>query len=229
MKMSLSIRMLGAVAALAVVLAAGTAQAQVKISAIYPGGGNAGATYNQDYIELYNTGASSQDINGWSLQYGSATGTTIAVKNSFTVASVIPAGGYYLVATGSVSTLNGVALPTAADATFLTGIGLGATGGRLFLVNVDPNLANSTTPSGPTIVDFVGYGNSTVFEGTAAAPAPGGTTFAIFRAGAGATDSNDNAADFAAALVDGSGAAPSRLPRNTTFGASAVEDWTLLN
>ncbi|HMO56295.1 MAG TPA: ExeM/NucH family extracellular endonuclease, partial [Roseiflexaceae bacterium] len=58
-----------------------------------------------------------------------------------------------------------------------------------------------TTPCTPAqearIIDLVGYGNATYFEG-AAAPTLTNTTAAV-RAGGGCTDTNNNSADFAAA------------------------------
>ena len=47
----------------------------VVISQIYGGGGNSGATYHNDYVELYNRGAGPVDLTGWSLQYASSTGS----------------------------------------------------------------------------------------------------------------------------------------------------------
>ena len=67
----------------------------VVISEVYGGGGNSGATYTHDYIELYNRGASAVDLTGWSVQYASAAGTTWAVRTNLT--GSIGAGRYYLI------------------------------------------------------------------------------------------------------------------------------------
>lgn len=59
-------------------LVPGAASAQVVISQIYGGAGcgTAGcSTYKNDYIELHNNGSSGVNINGWAVQYASATGT----------------------------------------------------------------------------------------------------------------------------------------------------------
>lgn len=45
----------------------------VVISQVYGGGGNTGATYTNDFVELFNRGTTSVSINGWSIQYA-ATG-----------------------------------------------------------------------------------------------------------------------------------------------------------
>ena len=50
----------------------------VVISEVYGGGGNAGATYTNDFIELYNRTANTISLAGWSVQYAAATGTHMA-------------------------------------------------------------------------------------------------------------------------------------------------------
>jgi uncharacterized protein len=85
---------------------------QVRISQVYGGGGNSGATFNQDYVELYNAGASAVSMDGWSIQYASATGPGGAgnwAVDSFPNGTNIGAGQYFLVALASGAT--GAALP----------------------------------------------------------------------------------------------------------------------
>ena len=57
--------------------AVGTASAasDIVISQVYGGGGNAGATYTHDYVELYNRGPLALSARQLSIQYASATGT----------------------------------------------------------------------------------------------------------------------------------------------------------
>jgi uncharacterized protein len=45
------------------------------ISQVYGGGGNSGATYTHDFIEIFNRGTAPASLAGMSLQYASATGT----------------------------------------------------------------------------------------------------------------------------------------------------------
>src|SRR5512138_1778412 len=47
----------------------------VVISQVYGGGGNSGGVYTNDFIELFNRGTSAVSLEGWSVQYTSATGT----------------------------------------------------------------------------------------------------------------------------------------------------------
>lgn len=47
----------------------------ITLSQVYGGGGgNVGAPYNHDFIELYNRGAATVTVTGWTVQYASATG-----------------------------------------------------------------------------------------------------------------------------------------------------------
>jgi hypothetical protein len=50
----------------------------VVISQVYGAGGNAGATLNADYVELFNPTGNTLTLNNYSIQYASAAGTTIA-------------------------------------------------------------------------------------------------------------------------------------------------------
>ena len=47
----------------------------VVVSQVYGAGGNSGATYASDYIELFNAGSAAVPLDGWSVQYASAAGT----------------------------------------------------------------------------------------------------------------------------------------------------------
>src|SRR5689334_12373574 len=69
-------------------------QAQVVINEVYGGGGNSGATWKNDFIELYNNSSSPVTLAGWSVQYASSTGSTWTAAN---LSGTIPAHGYYLI------------------------------------------------------------------------------------------------------------------------------------
>jgi predicted extracellular nuclease len=183
---------------LALLAIAGGAQAQVVISQAYGGGGNSGATYKNDFIEIFNAGTTSQDLTGWSVQYASTSGGTWQVTNLTGV--TLQAGQYYLVqeAAGSGGTTN---LPTP-DAT--GSIAMSGTGFKVALVASTTALTGSA-PASSSYVDLLGAGTATYYEGSGAAPAPSNTT-ADVRANGGCTDTNNNNADF-------STGAPN--PRNT--------------
>jgi len=161
----------------------------VVISQIYGGGGNSGATYKNDFIELFNRSTNAVDLTGWTVQYNSATGTgNWSGKTS--LSGSIPAGGYYLIqeSQGSGGTTS---LPTP-DA--VGTISMGATAGKVALVT------NSTTlsgcPSGSSIIDLVGYGSTAnCSEGSTPTPDLGNTVAAI-RTHGGCRDTDVNGLEF---------------------------------
>ncbi len=181
---------------------AGQAQAQVVISQVYGGGGNSGATYKSDFIELHNNSTQAVDLSGWSLQYASAAGSSWQVTP---LAGSIAAGGYYLVKQAD-GTGGSADLP-APDASGT--IAMSATAGKVALSRSAGALSGAC-PTGN--VDFVGFGGTaSCAEGSAPAPAPS-NTLAIARGEGGCSDSDDNAADFAtAAPVPRNSAATARL------------------
>jgi len=162
------------------------------ISQLYGGGGNSGATFTNDYIEIYNPTGISFNLAGWSLQYASAAGTSWTNKQP--LGGTIAPGEYFLVQLASGGA-NGASLPVMAN---ITGdINMSATAGKIALVSNSISLSGSC-PNGadPDIVDFVGYGTSaSCFEGAVRAPAPSNTT-ALFRKQSGGQDTNQNSDDF---------------------------------
>ncbi len=160
---------------------------QVVISQIYGGGGNSGANFTHDFIELFNRGSSPVDLSGWSVQYTSAAGTSWQVTP---LSGVIAPGQYYLAQEASGGG-GATPLPTP-DAT--GSIAMSATSGKVALVNSTTALSGSGCPFGAGVVDFIGYGGANCFEG-AAAPALTNTTAAL-RARGGCRDSNNNSVDF---------------------------------
>ena len=188
----------------------GVAQAQVKISQVYGAGGNSGAVYNADYVELYNAGATAQSLSGWSIQYASKTGTSWAVAS---LSGTINPGKYFLISLATGAT--GSALPTP-DLAGPTTVNLSGTDGKVALAN-SITAFSGLTPTGA--IDFVGFGTASAYEGTGAAPAPSAAN-AIFRAGNGATDTNDNKANFSAAAA---------APRNSSSGGDGSTPTITLN
>jgi endonuclease G len=163
----------------------------VTISQVYGGGGNSGATYKNDFIELYNNGATTVDLSTYAVQYASATGST---WSETLLTGTLAAGHHYLIqeAAGTGGTLN---LPTPQA---IGTIAMAATAGKVALTKTQTLLTVDNPIGNGNLVDFVGYGTTAdAFEGAGAAPAPSNTT-ADLRAGGGATDSNNNNLDFSA-------------------------------
>jgi predicted extracellular nuclease len=160
------------------------------ISQIFGGGGNSGAPFRNDFIEIFNAGHSPVNLGGWSVQYASATASTWSVTplNSFT----LNPGQYYLIQESSGGS-NGASLP-APDAT--GGIAMAAGSGKVVIIK-NTTALTTACPNDPNIVDLVGYGSTAnCFKGSAPAPAPSNTN-AASRAAAGCTDTRNNVADFA--------------------------------
>ncbi len=180
---------------LGVPLAAGATSDPV-ISQVFASGGNAGADFTNDYVELLNRGSTSVDLSSWSLQYATATGTS---WSAVALTGTLGPGRRYLVQLGSGGTV-GSALPIA-DATGT--VNLAATGGKVALVHDAAALtcgaSTGSCSAVATVRDLVGYGSATDYEGAGPAPALTNAT-ALLRAGDGCTDANANAADFSAGV-----------------------------
>jgi 5'-nucleotidase len=163
------------------------------ISEVYGGGGNSGATLRNDFIELYNPTAAAISVDGWSVQWRSAVGTTAGTVTP--LSGSVPAGKHYLIqeAAGAGGTVD---LP-AADATGT--IAMGGSSGQGWLASTTTPL---TPPAGDVvddagnlpagIIDFVGV-NAGSFE-TTTAPGMSNTTSST-RNATGA-DTDVNSADF---------------------------------
>jgi len=173
------------------ITAASTGGTHLVISQVYGGGGNSGATYRNDYIELFNPTCSSISVDGWSVQYAGATSSSWAVTN---LSGSVAPGKYYLIqeAAGAGGTKN---LPTP-DAT--GSIAMSGSDGKVALVN-NTTALSGTCPTGSSIIDFVGFGTANCYEG-AAAPATSNTN-SIFRSNNGCTDTDNNSSDFTASAA----------------------------
>ena len=155
------------------------------ISQVYGGGGNSGALYTNDFIEIFNLSAENVNLTGWSVQYASSTGTSWQVTN---LAGTLAPGQYYLIQE-SAGAGGPQSLPTA-DAN--GSINMSATAGKVALLNSQTPLSGSC-PSG--VIDFLGFGAATNCSETKPTANLSNTSAAI-RAGGGCSDTDDNSADF---------------------------------
>jgi hypothetical protein len=201
------------VLALAVMLApaARGASSDLVVSQLFAGGGNAGAPYANDFVELFNRGASTVDVGTWSIQYATAAGTSWQVT---ALSGSIQPGRRYLIQLASGGA-NGAALASP-DASGTSN--LATSGGKVALVRTASALqcgASAGSCSADTLVaDLVGYGSATDYEGGGAAPAIGNTTAAV-RGGDGCTDTDSNSSDFAAAAPTPRNSATAAAPCST--------------
>ncbi|GLX00572.1 ExeM/NucH family extracellular endonuclease [Microtetraspora sp. NBRC 16547] len=172
------------------------AQGTVVISQVYGGGGNSGAPFTNDYVELFNRSAAPVSLNGWSVQYTSASGTGNFSANKTALTGTLAPGQYHLVQLAAGTTASG-SLPTPDD---VGTINMSGTAGKVALVRSADGLVcnGSTTPCTDEqmalVADLVGYGAANFFKGT---PAPALTnSTAGIRKNGGCADTEDNGADF---------------------------------
>ncbi|MGZ4596342.1 MAG: ExeM/NucH family extracellular endonuclease [Actinomycetes bacterium] len=173
------------------------------ISRVYGGGGNSGAYYKNDYVELVNRGTAAVSVAGWSVQYASATGAawTVTPLGGRTVA---PGQALLVQEAAGAGGTTGLPTPDVTD-----NIAMSGTAGKVALVS-DSTALTCGACTGGSIVDLVGYGaTATSFEGTGRAPAPSNTT-QDSRLDNGCVDTDHNDADFVTQTANADNA-----PRNT--------------
>jgi len=204
---------------------------QVVISGVYGGGGNSGAPFKNDYVELYNTTSSNISIAGYTLYYSPAAGGTnqsVTKNNTFTfpAGAVIEANGFVLVkaAAGTGSQPDWpINFDFDASGDSGTNFAMAAAAGRVLLLDtyVDLTPANShpTTLAGiqamAHYVDFMPYGK-------AAVPVFGSSTADLSASKAASRKYNGSAitytfnvgTDFNVVTVN------ENTPRNSDFGAT---------
>ncbi|WP_089802213.1 ExeM/NucH family extracellular endonuclease [Cellulomonas sp. KH9] len=189
---------------------AGAAQAAVSPDAplllheVYGGGGNSGAPFDRDFVELYNPGEAPLDLAGYSLQYASAGGATWQVTP---LSGSVPAGATFVV--GQAFGANTAAPDVPVDLEG-TGVPMSGTAGKVALVQgTDALTCSAGCAQVDAVVDLVGWGPSaTSWAGSA--PAPATTNATSVQRDAAHTHTADNAADFRAGAPTptASGAAP---------------------
>lgn len=160
----------------------------IVISQVFGGGGNAGATLKNDFVELFNRSTQDIDVTGWSVQYASAGG---AFTQLTALTGVIPAGGYYLVGEGA-GTGGTVDLPTPDVAGSLN---MGAAAGKILLIQ-SAQAAGVACPTGLAVVDQVSYGTGTNCGTTTATLS---ATLGAMRKSGGCMYTADVATDFTTA------------------------------
>jgi predicted extracellular nuclease len=202
-----ALALIGSGLSLAAPAAAVDTGSNVVITEVYGGGGNSGAPFNKDYIELYNRASTPVDLTGWSVQYSSAAGTT---WQSTPLTGSISAGSFYEISESGGAT--GADLPTP---DVVGTLALSATSGKVALVSDSATaLACGATCSDATgVVDFVGYGTANDSAGT---PTPAlSNTVSAQRITSPLADTGNNKTDFVVA-------APT--PRAPTAPASGGTD-----
>ncbi len=144
-----------------------------------------GATFSDEFIEILNTSSQSVDLNGYRVVYRSASGVNDVNFAAWTTSTIIPPGGYYLIASNSYTG----AVP--GDFVFNTSTcqcGLAAAGGG---IAIRFGAANTGV-----VIDSVGFGSATnMFIETAVTNAPPVNSGQARKTG-GCQDTDNNSSDF---------------------------------
>ena len=172
------------------------ADSPVVISQVYGAGGNDGATWNRDFIELFNRSNVPVSLAGLSVQYQAAGAASNWASFTALPSVTLAPGQYFLVGAAGGST--GATIGAVDHST--NSINMSATNGKIALANSSTLL--TVADGGGKLLDLVGFGTASRFEGDAAAPAPSSTK-SIQRLLLGCTDTDDNRDDFVSGAVTG--------------------------
>ena len=144
-----------------------SASPDVVVSQVFAGGGNAGAPFANDFVELFNRGSATVDVGGWTVQYASAAGATW--QATALTGSIAP-GRHYLVQLASGAVAGSLPTPDASGTT-----NLAVSGGKVAVVRgatlLTCGASAGSCAGAPSLADLVGYGSAADYEGIAAAEA----------------------------------------------------------
>lgn len=178
---------------------AASANAQIVINEIWNGSGT------DEYVEFYNTSASSVDVSNWTLVRRTNAGTSDGTVFTFPAATSIAAGGYYVIADSGAG--------VTANASYTNVISTG-------------NQSLALKNSGGTVIDGVGFGTGSIGAGTGFYSEPSGTPAAfVMGTGSGAerdpngVDTNNNVNDWKSVT-----SAAGKTPGSTNDAAIPVTD-----
>ncbi|MCA1614626.1 MAG: hypothetical protein LC795_10900 [Acidobacteria bacterium] len=181
------------------------------ISQVYTRGGESGATYQNDFVEIFNRGNVTVNLSDYTLQVlvvaprmtgGVLTPVGIRVVSSGGSVGLDP-GKYYLFQFAGAGN-SGAPLPTpdSGGGFFPTNLALPSASGRVALVKGIPTHLYAqfgcSVGVDAALADFFSYGPTNCVEGSANFRAPSQTTAAV-RNTDGCADTDDNVADFTTA------------------------------
>lgn len=194
----------------------------VVISEVFGGGGNAGAPFANDFVELYNSSDAPVDLTGWSVQYASTTGTS---WQRTALTGTIAAKSTVVVAEAAGANTSAAPLPR----TDVTGtIAMSSTGGRVALVKGSTALSGLDVDGAPSVVDYVGWGSA---GDSVVAPAPATTNATSIARTLPVAATWNNASDYTAgaptpgAVTVGDTPTPTPTPTpDPTPGSTTIQD-----
>ena len=172
------------------------------INEAYGGGGNSGATYKQDFIEIKNIGSTPISLDGKYLHYASAAN---AFSSYHALPNVTLQPGQLFVVRESQGNGGTVDVPADYIAPIPTGYNGNpsgssagfAMGGSSFKIALTSSTNQPTAAVGGDVIDFVAAGsNVNMYEGTGGAPAPSNTASVQRKNTIVDIDTDDNSVDF---------------------------------
>lgn len=184
---------------LAVAAMATVANAQIIINEVYSGGGNKGAAFKNDFIELVNIDKETHTLSNATLMY---TSSKKEFNNYHSLPSITlePGQKYLIEMIPESPNTDGKEIIADYQITNITsfkgnkidngGFSMATANGKVALVK---GIVKITSPNQVEVIDFVGYGDATEFEGSGAAPS---LTTKTSAQRVSLTDTNDNKNDF---------------------------------
>ena len=185
------------------------------ISQIYTRGGEAGASYQKDFIEIFNRGTEPVDMNNYGLHMSSINGPSSVFIRFVSSRGIVVQPGRYLLIGLKGDGSEGQTFSPDFDLSILPGpvpVNLNTTSGLVVLLAPDGSFQGCPGAQSTGVVDFIGYGaNALCYEGAQGpAPAPALPTESAMRLLGGCADNNNSAADFNLSPVN---------PRNSASSA----------
>jgi hypothetical protein len=165
------------------------ASSTVVVSQVYVGTGDGEVKYRHQYIELFNLGTSTVNLQTWSVQYAVESANS---WQSFPLSGSIAPGQYFLIRAGSASGTVELPLPD-----LIISLSLPFNVGKVAVVN-DSTALDAGCPllDDTRVVDRFGYGTSNCPEGTVAPLLDLSDLVAYIRKDGGCLDSDRNFQDF---------------------------------
>jgi hypothetical protein len=222
----------------------GTAAAQsitpgspdLVISQVYTRGGEPGATFRNDFVEVFNRGNTTVNLADYSLQVlvnvpNGVAPVAATVRFVSTGIGFPVAPGKYVLYEFGTSGNNGAPLPPAESTLGGLNLNLPATTGRVALIKglgLAPAVAFAQygCPVGvdAALGDFFSYGAATCVEGGGSTnfPAPSATTAAVRNTG-GCADADETVADFTTAAPTPRNSQTAAAPCNLTALANTLQ------
>ena len=194
------------------------------ISQVYTRGGEPGASFQNDFVEIFNRGTADVDMNGWGLNLrinGGAVPTTVLVRFSSNISLLVRPGRYALVKLSGGT--DGQPLPATPFDLSISPlpINLSGAGGEVALLRPDGTVPFFGCPSSQSagVADYLGYGTGVACSEGTPAPAPELST-ALLRGGGGCSDTDNNLLDFRPGVPNPRNGATAAAPCGATAPAS---------